>query len=81
MINRKKYSASSINSLIESPENLSTKESHSPSESSSSIHDEKFSFNEIFYNSNLNKTKYTNFNNNSIQNLSQTITYFTTNYK
>ena len=79
MINRKKYSASSINSLIESPENLSTKESHSPSESSSSLHDEKFSFSEIFYNSNLNKNKNTILNNNSIQNLSQKITYFTTN--
>ena len=71
MINRKKYSVSSINSLIESPENLSTKESHSPSQSSSSIHEEKFSFNDILYNSNLNKNNYKTFNNNSISKFSQ----------
>ena len=81
MINRKKYSASSINSLIESPENLSTKESHSPSESSSSIHEEKFSFNDILYNSNLNKNNYKTFNNNSISKFSQRTIKFTTDYK
>ena len=81
MINRKKYSVSSINSLIESPENLSTKESHSPSESSSSIHEEKFSFNDILYNSNLNKNNYKTFNNNSISKFSQRTIKFTTDYK
>ena len=81
MINRKKYSVSSINSLIESPENLSTKESHSPSESSSSIHEEKFSFNDIHYNSNLNKNNYKTFNNNSISKFSQRTIKFTTDYK